>query len=359
MARAQRLIPALAVLLAACVAAEAISTPTLGDLLRSRAGSAKVSTASVQEDSYGYDQYGIETKELCLQESEMKTCGWVNNCIDDDAAGPPVGGPPRCTIGQFWTSDFSCCQEANYGYDGPTGLRHSQLWSASANIGTCDWTVLYADPRNLDYTLTGTTTVVPGSTDITSNIAKLGTAWATCYLGADSEACGGPLCDRMVMSMQGTVYTATNAYSHWGASSTITGALCTAVSGPIDLNNPVSATLPPGRAEALNKPAVAVRHEGPVSTAAELQYSGHSHDNYGYDSSTRSVYRGAATIIMGVINGMAGQHKEKWEEGVFEYVPYYAPVGGVPISPPVAIDPSYPWVRDKTYKLTFYRGAKY
>lgn len=75
MARAQRLIPALAVLLVACVAAEAISTPTLGDLLRSRAGSAKVSTAAVQEDSYGYEQYGIETKELCLQETEMKTCG--------------------------------------------------------------------------------------------------------------------------------------------------------------------------------------------------------------------------------------------------------------------------------------------
>jgi hypothetical protein len=76
MASAQRLFPALAVLLAVCVAAEAVSTPSLSDLLRSRAGSgAKVSTASVQDDAYGYEQYGIETKELCLQESEMKTCG--------------------------------------------------------------------------------------------------------------------------------------------------------------------------------------------------------------------------------------------------------------------------------------------
>lgn len=142
----------------------------------------------------------------------------------------------------------------------------------------------------------------------------------SCYLGADSESCGGPLCDRMVMSMQGTVYTATSAYSHWGASSTMTGTLCTAVSGPIDLNNPGDDTEPPGRLESTKKqPAAAgVPKAGPVATAAELQYSGHGHDNYGYDSNTRSVYRGTATIIMGVINGMAGQHKEKWDEGVFE-----------------------------------------
>lgn len=73
-ASAQRLTQALAVLLAICVAAEAVSTPSLGDLLRQRTGSTKVSTASAQEE-YGYDQYGIETKELCLQETEMKACG--------------------------------------------------------------------------------------------------------------------------------------------------------------------------------------------------------------------------------------------------------------------------------------------
>jgi hypothetical protein len=76
MASAQRLFPALAVLLAVCVAAEAVSTPSLSDLMRARIGQqgGRVSTASVQDD-YGYEQYGIETKELCLQESEMKTCG--------------------------------------------------------------------------------------------------------------------------------------------------------------------------------------------------------------------------------------------------------------------------------------------
>jgi hypothetical protein len=150
----------------------------------------------------------------------------------------------------------------------------------------------------------------------------------------------------MVMSMQGTVYVATSAYSHWGKSSlTMTSNLCTDVSGPIE--------------DGLRTAPKA----GPVSTAAELQDSGHGHghDKYYYISNTRSVYMGKATIIMGVINGMAGQHKEKWDEGVFEYVPYFEPLPGYDPIPPadVTINPSYPWVRDRTYKLTFYRGAKY
>jgi hypothetical protein len=44
------------------------------------------------------------------------------------------------------------------------------------------WTVLYVDERNLDFTYTpagGSLTTVSGSTDITANIARLGTAWAT------------------------------------------------------------------------------------------------------------------------------------------------------------------------------------
>ena len=35
------------------------------------------------------------------------------------------------------------------------------------------------------------------------------------------------------------------------------------------------------------------------------------------------MYFGDATIIMGIVTAMAGQRKEKWDEGVFEYVPYY------------------------------------
>jgi hypothetical protein len=67
----------------------------------------------------------------------------------------------------------------------------------------------------------------------------------------------------------------------------------------------------------------------------------------------RDVYLGEATIIMGVITSMAGQRGEKWEEGEFEYVPNYTfnemVTGG--------LDATYPWVRDKTYRLTFHRST--
>lgn len=126
------------------------------------------------------------------------------------------------------------------------------------------------------------------------------------------------------MSMQGTVYRADNAYSHWGVSTTASNtAACKAVSGPTDQTNTDGRRVE--NAGTAPIPAVAnAPKAGPVSTAAELQYNGHGHDSYGYDTNTRSVYLGPATIIMGVINGMAGQHKEKWDEGVFEVRRWHA-----------------------------------
>lgn len=33
------------------------------------------------------------------------------------------------------SSDFACCQERNYGYDSPSGLRNTQLWAGAASVG--------------------------------------------------------------------------------------------------------------------------------------------------------------------------------------------------------------------------------
>lgn len=41
---------------------------------------------------------------------------------------------------------------------------------------------------------------------------KWGTAWGTCYLNAEAEHCGSPLCERMAINIQGGLY-ATCAYS--------------------------------------------------------------------------------------------------------------------------------------------------
>jgi hypothetical protein len=120
----------------------------------------------------------------------------------------------------------------------------------------------------------------------------------------------------MVMSMQGTVYRASNAYSHWGASTTGTGA-CITVNGPID--NPVNdgrmagpVAVARGPAAAGSLPGVKAPMGTPVHTAsdASLQYNGGHYGNYdNYDRSTRTVFGGPATIIMGIINGMAGRHE--------------------------------------------------
>jgi hypothetical protein len=95
---------------------------------------------------------------------------------------------------------------------------------------------------------------------------------------------------------------------------------------------------------------------------AELQYNGGGGGYYnGHDNNEQDVFQGEATIIMGVITSLAGQRKERWEEGVFEYVPYFE-LAGTPVNQPITtgLDASVPWVRDKTYKLTFYKsGGKY
>jgi hypothetical protein len=121
----------------------------------------------------------------------------------------------------------------------------------------------------------------------------------------------------MVMSMQGTVYRASNAYSHWGASTTGTGA-CITVNGPIDVGGGDGRMA--GPAVGARAPAVAGSLPGvkgpigtPVHTAsdASLQYNGGHYGNYdNYDGrNPRTVFGGPATIIMGIINGMAGRHE--------------------------------------------------
>jgi outer membrane protein assembly factor BamE (lipoprotein component of BamABCDE complex) len=92
-------------LLATIVVAQAASTPSLTDIFHSKRFP-YISTASAsvsahedsynQEDSYTHEGYGIETKQLCLQETEQKTCSWVSNCQVD--AGAPA--QPACVYGQ-------------------------------------------------------------------------------------------------------------------------------------------------------------------------------------------------------------------------------------------------------------------
>jgi hypothetical protein len=59
-----------------------------------------------------------------------------------------------------------------------------------------------------------------------------------------------------------------------------------------------------------------------MNPTVELQFNGGGYNN-GNDNREQAVFQGEATIIMGITTSMAGQRKERWEEGVFEYVPYF------------------------------------
>ena len=40
------------------------------------------------------------------------------------------------------------------------------------------------------------------------------------FFGPDSHECGGPLCERLMMSLEGPIYSVANAYSYYGNSAT-------------------------------------------------------------------------------------------------------------------------------------------
>lgn len=186
-----------------------------------------------------------------------------------------------------------------------------------------------------------------------------------CYLGPESETCGGPLCDRMVMAMQGTAYRALTAYSHWGPSGT-QDPTCFEANGPDGprlIAPDVAERAGNGSAAATRRPARSLRRgvrTANRSPTAELQFNSGGGYYNGHDNNEQDVFAGEATIFMGVITSLAGQRKEKWDEGVFEYVPFFALDTAINQPITTGLDASVPWVRDKTYKLTFYKsGGKY
>lgn len=58
-------------------------------------------------------------------------------------------------------------------------MRNSQLWGSQASIGSCDWTIAYANDADDNLV-------------ITLNVIKLGTAWATWCVPA---VCAVARCD--------------------------------------------------------------------------------------------------------------------------------------------------------------------
>lgn len=310
--------------------------PTVMEVRNGWGARSGVSVASASQagamDSYDY----VEEKEVCLQEVNRKDCH-----IHQVEGGTCDTGTTGCEpVTSFWTSELSCCQdkhEYNYGHGSASVGDH--LWGgAHGTIGTCDWTMHYVDDD------------LPGAgIPITNNIQKLGSASAICYFGVDSQECGGPLCERMVMSLEGYVYFVTTVYSYWAATDTTPTDACDVVNGIAGVNrranNAQAAPQPTDRKVADNSKAA--KPAGASSDASAQYYEGGHYEN-------RPVFQGEAAVINGVVTTMAGPRKEKWDSGVFEFVVGYDQTVTNAVT---AIDANIPWVRDKAYKFTFYKQA--
>jgi hypothetical protein len=312
---------------------------------------ASASQAGAQ-DSYGYNDYGVEEKEVCLQEVNRKDCHVhrVEGCDDDLADSDDEGTGSGCNsdedscdcdpVTSFWTSELTCCNDKhdyNYGHGSASVGDH--LWGgARGSIGTCDWTMHYVDDD-----------LVPGpGIPISTNIEKLGAANAICYFGVDAQECGGPFCERMVMSLEGYVYGVGTVYTYWGETDTTQPGCDVITFAPNNIRAGArKAPQSTDRKVADNTKAAPAKPAAASSDASAQYYDGGHYED-------RNVFSGRAAVINGVVTTMAGPRKEKWDSGVFEFVVAYIQAGPDAVT---GLDPNVPWVRDKAYKFTFYKQA--
>jgi len=197
--------------------------------------------------------------------------------------------------------------------------------------------------------------IVPGVEVTTNgNINKWGQASAICYFGADSQECGGPFCDRMVVTLEGAIYWVDKVYSYYTETTTDTDQ-CPDFTEGIGRRrmNQKKAPEEPAQAKQPAKPA------GTAHTAADASVQ-YNYNHYEEPHHTTTVYGGGAVVINGAVTAMVGPKKEMWENGLFEYVfQFILDTTTYPNGVVTNIVASIPWVRDKTYKFTFYKSQGY
>lgn len=184
------------------------------------------------------------------------------------------------------------------------------------------------------------------------------------------------MCDRLVISLEGSVYSVTTAYSHYPKANA-NDADCNAdtfwqngrmagMGAWIEGSEQYAQYQYAGQYEQqqqMYQQQYQQQQQYDPTVNANLEHYGRDEyrDDYrdGYDDdyrNQRAVYSGGATIINGIVTAFAGQRKEKWDEGIFEYVPSFT-ASATPYTG--ALNPSYPWVQDNTYKFTFYKHGAY
>jgi len=232
-------------------------------------------------------------------------------------------------------SDLACCSGKSHdGYGEP-----SDAW-AQLKVGSCDWHIRkFYCPPEYEGRCGSANNTLGGLIELDNKAVKFADAWATCYLNSDSEYCGEPLCDKMVMSFQGSVFA---VYAHAEVvASPQRDALCRVFGNITNLAAELRETSIGRRISAENQPGASVPSR-PWKSGRKDMYG---EDGYYSTSETAPQYASGVGIIFSgpvVISSMA--KKVSHTRGMMEYVYDFAestmlPTGQMPPSNVLVVKP--------------------
>jgi len=238
------------------------------DFMDAKNGKAKIAS----EHSYGYEQSELQGACLRLLTQE--------NCADDDDGGLRQKKKKQSNdIHRYFETSVGCCHE---GYS----TKHQDVFRLPEDlkVGKCWWTYLYVGDDKVD-----------------AGVKMIGTFDVTCELEEDSEKCGEPLCDDLVLHGWGRIY------ADWKA----------AIEGKPTIaqdyhckKDPVVPLSGPAKTE----PSTPAKPANPAQVAAANNY---------YEKDEPEYWKGTAIIADGYVNVMSCSKKVVYKEGKMQAVVDY------------------------------------
>jgi len=317
--------------LALCLLGTVLVTASAASDGKRSAESLQTTTSDqAQVSSYGH----ADVKRMCLKESRQYNCRSVGCPNILECVNSTTQACRNCVTHAIGQSDVLCCDHDEYDYEKPDGVSDA-VTAPLLKVGTCDWDIsIYkciADDTNNTANWGGD---CYDPILMENGAYKLGTAWGTCYLNADSEYCGHPFCDKMVLSFQGGVY-AMNAYSKgqptlpdfdieaddWRGCFEVTDLNSTVLgNGRSSLRSSVLS-----RAIARTNLVQEVKAAIAASRLEAGQYRYHDDD----DSSSSGYiwYNGVAVMFSGPVSVISMERNVEYSHGMLEYVPAWLSLG--------------------------------
>jgi len=309
-----------------------------GQLFAQRRAASVADDANAKIESYGH----ADVKRMCLRESRQHNCRYVG-CPSIQACDPDTGCG-TCETHLIGQSDVICCDHNDYDYEQSSSAGFADVVTPLLKVGTCDWDIdIYkcgadstVDNSNADAWVD---CVQPITMD--NGASKVGTAWGTCYLNADSESCGHPFCDKMVLSFQGGVYlmpayakgtpvppTYDIADPIWAGCFSLNEFNLTGPGAERKAGSLRRALAKTNILEQLASTSSASRNEaGPAST----QYGGYGQYSEGEDPTGWTT--GVAVMFTGPVTVISMGRNVEYSHGMLEYVPSWFPVGNASHAP--------------------------